>query len=67
MEEEVDKEMDMEMDMEVVYMEVDKEMDEEMDMEVKIQRNLGNTRSVRSARAQSGWWWVRWARADLMR
>ena len=47
------------MDMEVVHMEVDIGKDEEMDMEVKIQRNLGNTRSVRSARAQSGWWWVR--------
>ena len=67
MDEEVDKEMDEEMDMEVVHMEVDIGKDEEMDMEVKIQRNLGNTRSVRSARAQSGWWWVRWARADLMR
>ena len=50
MDEEVDKEMDEEMDMEVVYMEVDIGKDEEMDMEVKIQRNLGNTRSVRSAR-----------------
>ena len=67
MDEEVDKEMDEEMDMEVVYMEVDIGKDEEMNMEVKIQRNLGTTRSVRSARAQSGWWWVRWARADLMR
>ena len=51
--------MDKEMNMEVVHMEVDIGKDEEMDMEVKIQRNLGNTRSVRSARAQSGWWWVR--------